>query len=43
MLVMPTFDPAGYNQFAVTPVIALLSGIIGFFFGRSSRHGGSSR
>ena len=38
-LITPTVDLSGYTQFVVTPVIVLLTGILGFFFGKNSRHG----
>ena len=43
LLFASTFDLQAYNQYVVTPVIALLTGIVCFFFGRSTKGNGSSR
>lgn len=43
LLFAPTFDLQAYNQYVVTPVIALLTGIAGFFFGKSTKGSGKSR
>jgi hypothetical protein len=43
LLIATHFDLQAYHQYVVTPVIALLTGIVGFFFGKSTKSSGTSR